>query len=241
LPVSVRDALDPRAGEVGDDAHVRRRVERLPVAAAELRGGRPALEPGGEHVARGEPRHDRPAGQRGVLLGVEDGVAALEPVARAGHVGLDLGERRGPLDPARDLARLEVDRIERDAASAPEVRRPPELAADRDGHRVVGGILVDGRGEGLHRGIEPLAAGLDEQDLVPRRGELERADDAGGPGADDGDRGREDRAVGERPCVDPGHPRRPWQSLVIARTIEPSSQAAQRGARENGAKVQHTG
>ena len=140
------------------------------------------------NVARALDRLERKIVVGAVRAGnrrLEHGLATGRVAAGCFVIWRDVIEADRPACAPREGARLEVARIERHAAAAPEIGGAAETSRDGDAHVVVDRGIDDlGRGEVL-RGTRALATGFEHERRAPLRGEFERERDAGRARADD--------------------------------------------------------
>ena len=200
-------ADDLGADDARHQAGMARLAQAVPVLAAEVRGQRPALELGGAHVGIGQARQQRPTAQSRHRIGVEHRTAAAQPVARALKVRANRVVSDRPACVGDVVPRLEVDRVERHATSAPDRRRPAHLAPGGDRRRRMHEWIDEHRlPEALSTRVGSPASALEQEDVDAGIGELQGRDDAGRPRPHDHDVCGQRRAVGQVQAVDDHRP-----------------------------------
>ncbi len=175
--------FDIDAGRAQQQLHGGIALEPVAIAAREIRFAAPALQIGGDHVARLEACGDGAAGRfGGEAIEREGGLAAIGVLAGARVVGRQLFVTDRPGGVGRVVACFEVDRIERDAAPAPQPRGTAERAPHRVLHRRMAARIGDlGVAHRLCFVLERLAAAFDQHHRNAAPGQFHRAGDAGRP------------------------------------------------------------
>ncbi len=160
------------------------------IGAAEMGRFAEPLDAVEDHVLAAQPLDQRGLGAGKAVFGPKQAGPGAADLERAGIVGGHLVIADGPARMGNPRALFEVDRIERDAAPAPDRGGAAELAPPVHVHRPVV-VRRDRRGaiELLGGLVEAVAAGLQHDAGDPHAVEFQRQGQACGAGADDGDVG----------------------------------------------------
>ncbi len=172
-------AIQPCDRGVMDHPHVGRQVEPLPVAPPEVHRRAPAPQPPVLQEALAVADHER-LGHRqglGVLILERTEVAVL---VGAGVVRVQRVRADRPAAPRNPVAVLEVDRLERRAATAPLGGRAPQTALAHQLERIVVGARLElPAARILALVLRPRATRLEEHHLEAGARELEGGGHAG--------------------------------------------------------------
>ena len=178
-PVLVK--LDPGAVGVQDEADASGTLQGRQVALAEIGGHAPPLELARDDVLAIETLdHLCPAGGESVI-GFVSKRPGLAELVRPGVERIEVGLRYWPAAVRHVIAPLEIDCVQRNAASTPDGRGSAEDPPAKEVQRVV---LVAVRNlstvEVLGRTLETAASAFEKHHVDV--GQAERDRDAGGPG-----------------------------------------------------------
>ena len=128
------------------------------------------------------------AARRIGIVDDEDRFSGAGIAHRGREMGSDVLVTEGPERAADDGPRLEIDRVEGQAAAAPEIGGAAEPPRDGDAHRVMACRIDDiGVRQRLRLRIHAVAAGFEDEDRAAEARELERERDADRARADDAD------------------------------------------------------
>ena len=176
--------------------------EAVAIAPPEIRRATEPLDALGGEVGRREvPQQGAHAAGNGALC-VVGAVAGLAHRIGARIVGCHGVVPDGPAAMGNPGPRLEVDRIERDAAAAPDGRRTAEAPLPVFVRRTVQrGVRDLARVERLRRGLFCGAAGLEQHDPEAGPEQFECQRDARGAGSEDAEIGLDRRSAHDGPGV----------------------------------------